>query len=110
MQQERPVVTDGKDREKACSPSDCTPERVVVENNFLSSTSSEKRDALAEKVLKGDKSLQTAKEFLQLENADKRSDALVAKFNKEPAELSTAERTELVSYLKIYASDRKSVV
>jgi hypothetical protein len=63
---------------------------------------------LAEKVLKGDKSLQTAKEFLQLENADKRSDALVAKFNKEPAELSTAERTELVSYLKIYASDMQA--
>ncbi|HDO5802075.1 TPA: VENN motif pre-toxin domain-containing protein, partial [Salmonella enterica subsp. enterica serovar Typhimurium] len=80
----------------------------AVENNFLSSTSSEKRDALAEKVLKGDKSLQTAKEFLQLENADKRSDALVAKFNKEPAELSTAERTELVSYLKIYASDMQA--
>ena len=60
---------------------------------------------MAEKVLKGDKSLQTVKEFLQLENADKRSDALVAKFNKEPAKLSTAERTKLVSYLKIYASD-----
>ncbi|WP_231963268.1 VENN motif pre-toxin domain-containing protein [Pantoea ananatis] len=80
----------------------------AVENNFLSSTSSEKSDALAEKVLKGDKSLQTAKDFLQLENADKRSDALVAKFNKEPAELSTAERTELVSYLKIYASDMQA--
>ncbi|ECG1392519.1 TPA_asm: hypothetical protein GNB58_005176, partial [Salmonella enterica subsp. houtenae serovar 45:g,z51:-] len=80
----------------------------MVENNFLSNTSSEKRDALAEKVLKGDKSLQTAKEFLQLENADKRSDALIAKFNQEPAELSTAERTELVSYLKIYASDMQA--
>lgn len=108
MQQERPVVTHGKNREKPLSSQQCTPERVVVENNFLSSTSSEKRDALAEKVLKGDKSLQTAKEFLQLENADKRSDALVAKFNKEPAELSTAERTELVSYLKIYASDMQA--
>ncbi|EFR7201661.1 filamentous hemagglutinin N-terminal domain-containing protein [Salmonella enterica] len=80
----------------------------AVENNFLSNTASERRDALAEKVLKGDKSLQTAKEFLQLENADKRSDALVAKFNKEPAELSTAERAELVSYLKIYASDMQA--
>ncbi|MTD28997.1 hypothetical protein GK011_18865 [Erwinia sp. J316] len=80
----------------------------AVENNFLSSTSSEKRDVLAEKVKQGDKSLQTAKEFLQLENADKRSDALVAKFNKEPGELSTAERTELVSYLKIYASDMQA--
>jgi len=80
----------------------------AVENNFLSSTSSGKRDALAEKVKQGDKSLQTAKEFLQLENADKRSDALVAKFNKEPSELSTAEQTELVSYLKIYASDMQA--
>ncbi len=108
MQQERPVVTHGKNREKPLSSQQCAPDRVVVENNYLSSTSSEKRDALAEKVLKGDKSLQTAKEFLQLENADKRSDALVAKFNKEPAELSTAERTELVSYLKIYASDMQA--
>ena len=79
-----------------------------MENNFLNSISSEKRDALAEKVLKGDKSLQTAKEFLQLENADKCSDALVAKFNKEPADMSTAERTELVSYLKIYAYEMQA--
>ncbi|MNG65602.1 hypothetical protein D3C79_238700 [compost metagenome] len=80
----------------------------AVENNLLSTTSSTKWDELAEKVLQGDKTLQTAKEFLQLENADKRSDALVAKFNKEPGELSTAERTELVSYLKIYASDMQA--
>ncbi|WP_186379493.1 hypothetical protein [Yersinia mollaretii] len=44
-----------------------------MENNFLSTTSSTKWDELAEKVLQGDKTLQTAKEFLQLENADKRS-------------------------------------
>jgi len=80
----------------------------AVENNFLSSTSSEKRDALAEKVLKGDKSLQTAQEFLQLENADTRSDALVAKFNKEPASMSSAERTELASYLRVYAAEMQT--
>ncbi len=80
----------------------------AVENNFLSSTSSEKRDALAEKVLKGDKSLQTAQEFLQLENADTRSDALVAKFNKEPANMSSAERTELASYLRVYAAEMQT--
>lgn len=79
-----------------------------MENNFLSSTSSEKRDALAEKVLKGDKSLQTAQEFLQLENADTRSDALVAKFNKEPANMSSAERTELASYLRVYAAEMQT--
>ncbi|WP_375055087.1 DUF637 domain-containing protein [Zobellella sp. DQSA1] len=78
---------------------------TAVRNNVLSTTSSTKRDELAEKVLKGDKSLQTAKEFLQLENADKRSDALVAKFNKDPADLSTGERTELASYIRVYAAE-----
>lgn len=80
----------------------------IVENNFLSNTSSEKRDKLAEKVLKGDKSLQTSKEFLQLENADARSDALVAKFNKEPASMSSAERAELGSYLRVYAAEMQT--
>lgn len=79
-----------------------------MENNFLNSISSEKRDALAEKVLKGDKSLQTAQEFLQLENADTRSDALVAKFNKESANMSSAERTELASYLRVYAVEMQT--
>nr|WP_284602901.1 VENN motif pre-toxin domain-containing protein [Dickeya dadantii] len=79
--------------------------RNAVENNFLGSTSSEKRDALAEKILKGDKSLETAKEFLGLENADKRSDALVALFNKDPASMTTGEKAELASYLRIYAAD-----
>uniref|UniRef100_UPI0016437715 VENN motif pre-toxin domain-containing protein n=1 Tax=Yersinia aleksiciae TaxID=263819 RepID=UPI0016437715 len=80
----------------------------AVENNYLSSTSSAKRDELAEKVLQGDKSLQTAKEFLQLENADKRSDALVAKFNQDPSAMSTVERNELTSYLKIYAAEMQA--
>lgn len=80
----------------------------AVENNFLSSTSSTKRDVLAEKILKGDKSLQTAKKFLQLENADARSDALVAKFSKDPTSMSSADRVELVSYLKIYASEMQA--
>jgi len=80
----------------------------AVTNNFLSSTSSEKRDKLAEKVLKGDKSLQTAKEFLLLENADTRSDALVAKLSKDPASMSNTERTELASYLRIYAAEMQA--
>ncbi len=80
----------------------------AVENNFLSSTSSTKRDVLAEKILKGDKSLQTAKKFLQLENADARSDALVVKFSKDPTSMSSADRVELVSYLKIYASEMQA--
>ncbi|MFG1172492.1 VENN motif pre-toxin domain-containing protein [Erwiniaceae bacterium CAU 1747] len=82
--------------------------KTTVENNFLSNTSSEKRDKLAEKVLKGDKSLQKSKEFLQLENADARSDALVAKFNKEPASMSSAERAELGSYLRVYAAEMQT--
>ncbi|WP_240476090.1 hemagglutinin repeat-containing protein, partial [Dickeya fangzhongdai] len=82
--------------------------RNAVENNFLSSTSSEKRDALAEKILKGDKSLKTAKEFLELENADQRSDALVALFNKDPASMSAGEKAELASYLRVYASEMQT--
>lgn len=81
---------------------------IVIENNFLSSTSTEKRDKLAEKVLQGDKTLQTAKEFLQLENADARSDALVAKYNKEPGSMSSADLTELASYLRVYAAEMQA--
>ncbi|CNL21795.1 adhesin [Yersinia frederiksenii] len=80
----------------------------AVENNFLSTTSSTKRDELAEKMLKGDKTLQTAKEFLQFENADERSDALVAKFNKDPAGMTSGERTELTGYLMVYASEMQA--
>ncbi|WP_232695813.1 VENN motif pre-toxin domain-containing protein [Yersinia kristensenii] len=80
----------------------------AVENNFLSTTSSTKRDELAEKVLQGDKTLQTAKEFLQLENADKRSDALVAKFNEDPAGMTSGERAELTGYLMVYASEMQA--
>ncbi|MEH0876059.1 hemagglutinin repeat-containing protein [Pectobacterium cacticida] len=79
--------------------------RNAVENNFLSTMSSTKRDELAEKVKQGDKTLKTAKEFLELENADKRSDALVALFNKDPGIMTAAERNELASYLRIYAAD-----
>lgn len=78
--------------------------KTVVENNFLNSKSSERRDALAEKVISGDRSLNTAREFLALENADQRSEALLAKIvNNKP--LTAAENAEFISYLKIYASE-----
>lgn len=80
----------------------------AVENNLLSTTSSTKRDELAEKVLQGDKTLQTAKEFLRLENADKRSDVLVAKFNKEPVGMTSGERAELTGYLMVYAVEMQA--
>ncbi|WP_416260659.1 hypothetical protein [Gibbsiella quercinecans] len=83
-------------------------EKIVVDNNFLSSTSSAKRDELAEKVKKGDKTLQTAKEFLELENADQRSDALVALFNSDPAAMTAGEKVELASYLRIYAAEMQA--
>jgi len=79
-----------------------------VENNFLSTTSSTKRDELAEKVLQGDKSLETAKKYLEFENTDQRSDALVAKFNNSPGEMSDTERAELASYLRIYAAEMQA--
>lgn len=37
VQQEKKAVTHGKDREKTCSSQQCVTERVVVENNYLSS-------------------------------------------------------------------------
>ena len=54
----------------------------AVENNFLGATSSGKLDKAVEKIKNGDKSLATANELIKLENADKRSDALVSKFTK----------------------------
>jgi len=92
----------------AAATSGAVAGKNAVENNFLSSTSSERRDKLADKVLNGDKSLQTSKEFLQLENADARSDALVTKFNKDPGSMSGADRAELASYLRIYAAEMQT--
>jgi len=42
---------------------------------------------------------------VKLENADKRSDALVSKFTKDPSQMSSNERAELAGYLRVYASE-----
>jgi len=76
-----------------------------VENNFLGATSSVKLDNAVKKIKEGDKSLAAANELLKLENADKRSVALVSKFNKDPSQMSSTERAELTGYLRIYASE-----
>ncbi|EOY8031095.1 adhesin [Raoultella planticola] len=44
-----------------------------------------------------------------MENADKRSDALVSKFTKDPSQMSSTERAELAGYLRIYASEMEKV-
>ncbi|WP_313656414.1 VENN motif pre-toxin domain-containing protein, partial [Pantoea sp.] len=77
----------------------------AVENNFLGATSSDKLDKAIEKIKNGDKSLATANELIKLENADKRSDALVSKFTKDPTQMNSTERAELAGYLRIYASE-----
>ncbi|MHC6657261.1 hemagglutinin repeat-containing protein [Aeromonas salmonicida] len=82
--------------------------KTVVENNFLSSTSSEKRDVLIDKLMQGDTSPRTVKEFLKLQHADERSDALVAKYIKAPYEMSEKEKQELSFYLKIYAQEMEA--
>ncbi|MGY3857836.1 VENN motif pre-toxin domain-containing protein [Aeromonas intestinalis] len=82
--------------------------KTVVENNFLSSKSSERRDVLADKVLSGDRSLTTAREFLALENADRRSEALLAKYVIDQKSMTATEIAELTSYLKIYASEMQA--
>ncbi|PGG44545.1 filamentous hemagglutinin [Escherichia coli] len=79
--------------------------KTIVENNFLGATSSDKLDKAIEKIRNGDKTLATANELIKLENADKRSDALVSKFNKDPSQLNSAERAELAAYLRVYASE-----
>ncbi len=77
----------------------------AVENNFLGDTSSDKLKIAVEKIKNGDKSLAAANELIQLENADKRSDALVSKFTKDPSQMSSTERAELSGYLRVYASE-----
>ena len=83
--------------------------KTTVENNFLGATSSDKLDKAVEKIKNGDKSLATANELITLENADKRSDALVSKFTKDPSQMSSTERAELAGYLRIYASEMEKV-
>ncbi|QPW28456.1 hypothetical protein F8538_14070 [Edwardsiella ictaluri] len=63
---------------------------------------------MIEKIQDGDKTLATAKELLQLENADKRSDILIAKFVSDPTQLNSAERSELAGYLRIYAAEMET--
>ncbi|WON78259.1 hypothetical protein OK023_06245 [Serratia sp. UGAL515B_01] len=82
-----------------------TTEEVVVENNFLGATSSNKLDKAVEKIMQGDKSLAAANDLLTLANADKRSDALVSKFTKDPSQMSNTERAELAGYVRVYASE-----
>ncbi len=77
----------------------------AVENNFLSNTDSDKLAKAIEKIKQGDKSLAAANELIKLENADKRSDALVDKFTRDPSQISSTERAELAGYLRVYASE-----
>ncbi|TPV37010.1 hypothetical protein FJW01_20210 [Pantoea deleyi] len=77
----------------------------AVENNFLSATSSDRLDKAIEKIRQGDKSLAAANELLKLENADKRSDALVSKFTKDSSQMNSTERAELAGYLRVYAAE-----
>ncbi|MEN4776214.1 hemagglutinin repeat-containing protein [Pantoea agglomerans] len=80
----------------------------AVENNFLGDTSSDKLKIAVEKIKNGDKSLAAANELIQLENADKRSDALVSKFTKDPSQMNSTERAELAGYLRVYASEMEN--
>ncbi len=82
--------------------------KTTVENNFLGATSSDKLDNAIEKIKQGDKSLAATNDLLKLENADKRSDALVSKFTKDPSQMSGTERAELTAYLRIYASEMEN--
>lgn len=89
----------------AAATSGAVAGKNAVENNFLGATSSGKLDKAVEKIKNGDKSLAAANELLKLENADKRSDALVSKFNKDPSQMNSTERAELAGYLRVYAAE-----
>ncbi|MGR3863914.1 hemagglutinin repeat-containing protein, partial [Edwardsiella anguillarum] len=65
--------------------------RVEVENNLLGATSSDKLEKVIEKIKNGDKTLAIANDLIKLENADKRSDALISKYLKDPSQMSSAE-------------------
>lgn len=89
----------------AAATSGAIARKNAVENNFLSVTSSDKLDKAIEKIKQGDKSLAAANELIKLENADKRSDALVSKFTKDPSQMNSTERAELAGYLRVYAAE-----
>jgi len=76
-----------------------------VENNFLGATSSDKLDKAIAKIKQGDKSPEAANDLIKLENADKRSDALMDKFRRDPSSLSDSEKIELNSYVRVYAAE-----
>ncbi|MGR3755584.1 MULTISPECIES: hypothetical protein [Edwardsiella] len=76
-----------------------------MENNLLGETSSDKFEKVIEKIKNGDKTLATANDLIKQENADKRSDALISKYLKDPSQMSSAEQAELATYLRIYASE-----
>ncbi|MDA5605343.1 hemagglutinin repeat-containing protein [Enterobacter sp. PI-10] len=80
-----------------------------VENNFLGATSSDKLDKAIEKIKQGDRSLAAANDVIKLENADKRSDALMDKFRRDPSSLSESERTELSTYVRVYAAEMQNI-
>ncbi|WP_278496732.1 VENN motif pre-toxin domain-containing protein [Pantoea vagans] len=89
----------------AAATSGAVAGKNAVENNFLSVISSDKLDKAIEKIKQGDKSLAAANELIKFENADKRSDALVSKFTKDPLQMNSTERAELAGYLRVYAAE-----
>ena len=82
--------------------------QITVTNNLLGATTSDKLDKVVEKIKQGDRSLAAANELIQLENADKRSDALVSKFTSAPSQMNSSEQAELAAYLRVYASEMEN--
>lgn len=78
-QQEKMVLTHGKEREKRCSPSDCTPERVVVENNWLSVDEADRKKQLETKrdYLKQELKPSETKELTEINQVDKERDQAI---------------------------------
>lgn len=74
---------------------------AVVVDDLPGTTSSDKLEKVIGKIKQSDKSLAAANELIKLENADKRSDALVSKFTKESSQMNSTERAELAAAITL---------
>jgi len=75
--QEKPVLTHGKDREKGVPAEDVVPERVVVENNWLSVQEAERKAVLERKEKAGAITADEKNELATINQTDKARDQAI---------------------------------
>lgn len=107
MKQEKPAVTHGKYREKQLSSQECAPERVVLENNFLSASKNDALNKAIEDQKNGKNLLQASQDIVRLTNEDKTSNRLLNKYQN--GQLNDAEKQELAGLLNQYGYELQTV-